>query len=127
MNEMSTAAEITGDGQYEVEWFLSGEGTDALQFIAVCISPSDVINNFTSDEFSELSITIDEIWIDGVRIEDYSTSEGAVNTNYYETGKGITRIYLRDEWAGTGTEDLSADTTITESIKAVFTVSGISV
>lgn len=79
-----------------------------------------------ADEITEGSKTAN---IDGdaqyevVAVENYETSAAAIDLNYVE-GTVATRIYLIDQWAGTGVEDLAADTAITQSLKVVFTVSG---
>lgn len=73
-----------------------------------------------ADEITEGSKTAN---IDGKAVENYETSAAAIDLNYVE-GTAATRIYLIDQWAGTGVEDLAADTAITQSLKVVFTVSG---
>lgn len=126
VNSLSKAANITGDAQYEVIWDVSESGgaTDALMFLAVEIDPVAGIESFTTDDFPDLEVTIDEVWIDNTLVENYSTSENAVNTQYYEVD-GVTRLYLHDDWTGTDVADLPDDTTIVDNIRVKFTVSGL--
>ncbi len=124
VNDSSTAAYITGDGQYTVEWVLEGGGTDSLQFLAVCIAGADG-EDFTRVAYPDLFITVNQVWIDGVQYEDYQTSANAVNYSYYEGSQGVTRIYLHDQWAGSGVADVPADTSVLQSVKVVFTVGGL--
>lgn len=126
VNADSTTAAVDGDAQYEVEWVPQNGGTDTVQFLAVCIAPADGVDNFGTSTFPELEVTLDEVWIDGQKL-DYTPSADAVTTSYFEGGAGVTRIYLHDEWAGTNVADLPGDTTITESVKVRFTVSGLGV
>ncbi len=120
----STYAEINGDGTYEVTWDVTGGGTDTVQFLGVQIAPNNGLDNFTTDTFPGLEVSLDEVWIDGVQLTDYVVSDAAINTAYYEGAAGTTRIYLHDDWAGTGVEDLPSATNISQSIKVVFTVTG---
>ena len=118
-------AAVTGDGQYTVEWDLTEGGTDTVQFLAVVIEPVEGIKTFTTDTFTTLTATIDEVWIDGVQLTDYAASEDAVNTRYYEGGSGVTRLYLHNDWTKPNVADLPSKTDVTESVKVVFTVSGV--
>lgn len=120
----STYAEINGDGTYEVTWDVTGGGTDTIQFLGVQIVPNNGLDNFTTDTFPTLEVSLDEVWIDGEQLTDYVVSDAAINTAYYEGAAGTTRIYLHDDWAGTGVEDLPSATNISQSIKVVFTVTG---
>lgn len=121
--DFASPVAIDGDAQYEVEWTLTAGGTDTVQFLAVCIAPTGTADNFTTDSFPNLSATIDEVWVDGSKIS-YTASADAIETAYYEGGTGVTRLYLHDEWAGTGVADLPGNTAIGTSIKVVFTISG---
>lgn len=114
----STTADIDGDAQYQVEWVISDGGTSKLEFLCVQIP------GFTKDQYPDLSITVDEVYVDGNKLADYKTSSKAVNLAYYEGGTGATRLYLIDSWAGTGVADISGDTAVTKSLKVKFTVSG---
>ncbi|MBQ8296151.1 MAG: hypothetical protein IJX77_00025 [Ruminococcus sp.] len=127
VNALSTAATINGDAQYEVVWDVtSSGGTDTLQFLAIQINPAEGVDNFASWTFPDLAVTLDEVWIDNVLVEDHTVSESSINTAYTEGGPGTTRLYLRDEWV-TGIEDLAGDTVITNNIRVKFTVSGLGV
>ncbi len=125
VNDNSTAAYVTGDGQYTVEWVLEGGGTDTLQFLAVCIAPTETSQSFTSTFYPDLFVTVNQVWIDGVLYEDYQTSDNAITYNYYESSQGVTRIYLHDQWSGTGVADIPANTSIYQSVKVVFTIGGL--
>ncbi len=126
VNALSTYAEIDGNAQYEVKWDVSeAGGTDTLQFLAIQINPADGIDNFASWTFPDLNVTIDEVWIDNVLVEDYTVDANAINLAYSEGGPGLTRMYLHDDWAGTGVADLPSATTITNNIRVKFTVSGL--
>lgn len=126
VNADSKTAAVDGDAQYEVEWVPQNGGTDTVQFLAVCIAPADGVDNFGTSTFPDLEVTLDEVWIDGQKL-DYTASADAVTTSYFEGSAGVTRIYLHDEWAGTNVADLPGDTAITESVKVRFTVSGLGV
>lgn len=116
--------DITGNGTYTVTWDVTG-GTDTLQFLAVVISPVGETENFTTDTFENLAVSVNSVSIDGAPVEGYTASASAINTAYYENGPGVTRIYLHDDWAGTGTADLPSATNITSSVAVTFTVSGL--
>lgn len=119
---------IDGDAQYEVVWNLTCEGaaaeTGSNWFLAVCITPntSAGVENFTTDTYPDLKVTLDEVYVNGQKL-NYSVSDKAINTAYYEKKPGVTRIYLHDNWSGTNLTDMP-DMTIENSIKAVFTISG---
>ncbi len=124
LEDFASPADITGDGTYEVEWVLQNGGTDTVQFLAVAIAPSGTVDNFTTDSLPDLEVSLDEVWVDGVQLTDYTVSDAAIDTSYYDSSTGMTRIYLRDEWAGTGVSDLAGDTAVASSVKVTFTVSG---
>lgn len=71
VNDKSTTAAITKDGQYSVEWVLTEGGTDTVQFLSVVINPAGTVENFTTDSLPSLAVTLDEVWIDGVQLTDY--------------------------------------------------------
>lgn len=127
-NSGCTVASIDGDAQYEVVWNLTCKGavakTGSSWLLAVCIAPntSAGVKNFTTDTYPDLKVTLDEVYVDGQKL-NYSVSDKAINTAYYEKGSGVTRIYLHDNWSGTNLTDMP-DMTIANSIKAVFTISG---
>ncbi len=126
VNALSTAATINGNGQYEVKWDVTQSGgTDTVQFLAVSMFPAEGVTNFNSHTFPDLEITLDEVWVDNVLVEDYTVSDAAITTTYYEGGSGTCRIYLHDDWAGTGVADLPSETTIIDNIRVKFTISGL--
>lgn len=110
-----TTAVIDGDGTYEVEWvmqpLLYGPRTE---FMCLFI---DGLNNQT---YPSLNITVDEILVDGTAIE-YTQSSNACDYNY---GGETTRVYLKDNWAGSKVADIDEYIQINDSIKIIFTVSG---
>lgn len=124
VDDFASPVAIDGDAQYEVEWTLTAGGTETVQFLAVCIAPTGDADNFTTDSFPNLTASIDEVWIDGVKVDGYTASAAAINTAYYESATGVTRLYLHDEWAGTGVADLPGATAVSQSVKVVFTIAG---
>ena len=98
----STVATVDGNAQYEVTWKVPENG----------------------DTFPNLSLSVDEVWIDGTKL-DYTASADAINTNYYENGEGYSRIYLTNDWVEPKIYDLPMATNITQEVKVVFTVSGL--
>ena len=114
---------INGDAQYECTWNVSEAiSTGDSWFLAVLISPTGV-EKFSTDEFPELTATIDRVWVDGVELTDFST-DGAIDTAWgYDIKKGYTRLYLHDNWAGTNT-NIIKDCDINEQVKVWFTIAG---
>ena len=113
---------ITGDGQYTVEWELSSATeTGSSWFLCVVIEPTGDVENMTTDTFPNLEVTLDEVTVDG---ESYDVSGTYINTAYYESSTGVTRIYLHDDWTGVECDVLD-DMTITDNITATFTISGL--
>ena len=126
VNALSSSATINGNAQYEVKWDVTETGgTDTLQFLAISMFAAEGVTNFNSHTFPDLKITLDEVWIDNVLVEDYTVSDAAITTTYYEGSSGTCRIYLHDDWAGTGVADLPTETTILENIRVKFTISGL--
>ncbi len=121
----SSVAVIDGDAQYECVWTVSqptSTGSNGF-FVTVVIEPVNA-DNFTTATFPDLAVTLDEVWVDGTQLTGYDASN-AVNTNYYETATGVTRIYLRSDWADQGlTKILTDDMAIESEIKVLFTVEG---
>ena len=114
----STIADINGDAQYEAEWKISDVGTNSLTFLVLSIP------NVTSDSYSDINVNVTAVYIDGVKT-NYTMSPGALNTAYYEGGHDPeTRVYLYDEVNGTNIADVPKLTTITDSIRVVFTITG---
>ncbi len=116
----STVPDINGDAQYEAEWKVAGDGgTTELNFLALSIP------NVTSDNYPDVNVNVTEIYIDGIQVPNYKMSSNAINRAYYEAGRDPeTRVYFFDGLKGTNVADLPKMTTIKESIKVVFTVSG---
>lgn len=120
----STIASIDGNAQYECVWKLAeATNTGNNWFLTVVISPSGGVDNFGTDTFPNLSATLDEVWVDGVKMTGYDTST-AVDTHYYEGGAGVTRVYVRGDWASNATKAIP-DMDIQSEIKVRFTVSGL--
>lgn len=121
----SSVATIDGDAQYELTWTLSqatSTGSNGF-FVTVVIEPVNA-DNFTTATFPDLAVTLDEVWVDGTQLTGYDASN-AVNTDYYETATGVTRVYLRSDWADQGlTKILTDDMAIESEIKVLFTVEG---
>ena len=114
----STIAEINGDAQYEAEWKVSDAGTADLNFLALSIP------NITSDSYPNIDVKITAVYIDGVKA-NYTMSSNALNTAYYEPSRDPeTRVYIYDSLKGTNVADIPKLTTISSSIKVVFTVTG---
>lgn len=111
-----TTAVIDGDGTYEVEWVMQpisyGPRTEFM-----CIFIDDLSNM----NYPYLQITVDQVIVDGTAI-DYTQSDRACDYQY-NYGE-MTRVYLKDNWAGSGIADIDEYIVIEDSIKVVFTVSG---
>lgn len=121
------SAQITGDGQYEATWDITGDGTGTIEFLILEIKGSDETNedlkNFTKDQYVDLGITIDEIAIDGT-VYTYTDNEAAYKLSHYE-GNGRVRVYLTETWGNVNAgEDLGVQSAVTQQIKVKFTVSG---
>lgn len=115
---------IDGDAQYECTWTLSQATTPGAScFLAVVIEPVAGVDNFATATFPDLAVTLDEVWVDGTQITGYDAS-AAIDTNYFETATGVTRVYLRGDWANNSTKVLADDQGIESEIKVLFTVSG---
>lgn len=119
-----TTAIIDGDAQYECVWTVSeATSTGSNFFITVSMQPVAGVDNFNTATFPNLSVTLDEVWVDGTKLSGYDAS-AAVDTSYFENGMGSSRIYLRGDWASNSTKIIADDTTIESEIKVRFTVSG---
>lgn len=116
----STVPDISGDAQYMAEWKVAGDGgATELNFLALSIP------NLTSDNYPDLNVNVTAIYIDGVAVPNYKMSANALNTAYYEAGRDPeTRVYFYDGLKGTNVADLPKLTTIKDSIRVIFTVSG---
>ncbi len=119
------AVAVDGDAQYECTWTVSQATTPGAScFLTVVIEPAAGVDNFATATFPDLEVTLDEVWVDGTQLTGYDASN-AVNTNYFEGAAGVTRVYLRSDWADDGLTKILADDQAVESeIKVLFTVSG---
>ena len=123
-NEYASVTSIDGDATYAVNWtFDSDTATDTGDswFLCICIYPSGTTENFTTDSLPDLEVTLDTLTIDGT---EYDTTGATVNTAYYEGDPGVTRIYIHDDWSGSGATELVDDCSVTSEIYAEFTISG---
>ncbi len=113
-------AVVDGDGTYEVEWVMAVPLTTSPRTEFMCI----FIDGLGSANYPSLEITVDAVIVDGTQIE-YTQS---ANSCDYAYGGGTTsRAYLKDNWAGTGVADIDEYITINNSIKVIFTVSGMGI
>lgn len=81
------------------------------------------IPGLTVHQYENMKINIDSVYVDGKKL-DYTSSPNAVDMAFYEKPEGATRLYLIDTWTSKKITDLPGNTTITQSIKVLFTVSG---
>lgn len=122
-----TTAEITGNGHYKVAWDLEGDGTGSIEFLKLQLVSPDTDTPFTSDYYPDLSLTVDEIWIDGVDV-DFTMNDKAYTLDYYERPDNSGAVaYLVANWGVNYGEDLgiSKDTEVISRIEVRFTVKGI--
>jgi len=115
------AVKIDGDAKYEYTWNTSGD----IKYIALCITPDGGYTNFNSITFPNLNVDIEEIWIDGEKIEDYEMSLNSVDMNYFSDGAGITRVYIKNGNTPADINDIDSSDSISKSIRVVFNVSGL--
>lgn len=125
----STVASIDGNAQYEATWDITGDGTGTIEFLILQISGSDSSSedykNFTADQYPDLKITVDEVYIDGVKAP-YTSNADSIDYKYYESDLGKARVYLASTWEQPKLcQDLSPQTEVKQQIKVVFTVSGL--
>lgn len=121
-----SVATVDGDAQYECVWKVAETtNTGDNWFITVVIKPVEGVDNFTTATFPDLNVTLDEVWVDGVEITDFDASK-AIDTNYYENSVGVTRVYIRGDWASNPTKIIE-DRDIESEVKVRFTVSGLGV
>ena len=124
-NDGVSVIEVTGDGTYTVEWDVaSATETGSSWFLVILIEPNtDILENFTTDTVETLAVTLDAVTVDGDDIT-FDPDDYVANVAYYESSVGVTRIYLHDDWSGVDCDVLD-DMTISESITATFTISGL--
>lgn len=123
------ATSITGDGEYTVSWNLDS-ASDSISFLTVQISKAGDTENFTTDTFKDLKVSLSSVSINGEEVADAVKDDKIVDTAFYEGGNaGTTRIYLNGSWAGNHAGALdNFDTTKVENgiskISVTFTVEG---
>lgn len=118
MTAGSKTAYIDGDAQYAVEWKVEAGTTNNIECLFVNIP------DMSTAQYSGLKISVDAVYIDGQQIS-YITSPNAINTAYTAIGQDPgTRIYLYDGWDNTGVADVALNTSVTDCVRVVFTVSG---
>ncbi len=115
------SVEIDGDAKYEYTWNATGD----IEYLALCITPSGEYGNFNSITFPSLDVELNELWIDGAKIEDYEMGSNSSDMNYFSDGSGITRVYLKTGNTPADINDLAGNDSIKKSIRIVFTVSGL--
>lgn len=118
-------AEIDGNAQYEATWDITGDGTGSIEFLILEFQAASG-SEFTADVYPDLSLTVDEVYVDGVEYA-FTQNDAAINLKYYEGNTGRVRAYLTDTWninAG-GTLGLASDQAVTSQVKVVFTVGGL--
>lgn len=125
----STVASIDGNAQYEATWDITGDGTGSIEFLILQIGGSDSSSedykNFTADQYPDLKVTVDAVYIDGVKAP-YTSSADSIDYKYYEADLGKVRVYLSSIWEQPKLcQDLSSQTEVKQQIKVVFTVSGL--
>lgn len=114
----SKTAMINGDGQYEVEWKVAAGTVNNIECLYVNIP------DISTAKYSGLKISVDSVYIDGNQL-NYITSPNAINMAYTAIGQDpSTRIYLYDGWDNTGVADVPLNTSVTDSVRVVFTVTG---
>ena len=121
-------AEIDGNAQYEARWDITGDGTGSIEFLILDLKkPADGENEFTTDTYPDLNVTVDALYIDGEEIA-LTQSADAYDLAYYESeGKNGSRAYFVANWGVNSGVDLgvSKEQPITSSVKVLFTVSGL--
>lgn len=120
-------AEIDGNAQYEAVWDITGDGTGSIEFLMLEIKETDTLGNaFTADTFPDLTLTVDEIYIDGEQF-DFTQNDDAITLKYYESEtKRGSRAYLTNTFFDTDkTLGVPTDQAITSRVKVVFTVGGL--
>lgn len=126
--DQTGSAQITGNGQYEATWDITGDGTGTIEFLILEIQGSDASNedlkNFTSDQYVDMNVTIDELTIDGSVVE-YTANDAATKLAHYENGTGRVRVYFTDTWNVNGGNNLGVQSAVTSQIKVKFTVTGL--
>ena len=124
----TNAVSIGGDGEYTVSWDMT-TASDSISFLAVQINPAGDTENFTTDTFKDLKVSLGSVSINGEEVTDAIKDDKIINTAFYENGKaGVTRIYLNGSWAGSAGALDNFDASKVENgistISVTFTVEG---
>ena len=124
----TNAVSIGGDGEYTVSWDMT-TASDSISFLAVQINPAGDTENFTTDTFKDLKVSLGSFSINGEEVTDAIKDDKIINTAFYENGKaGVTRIYLNGSWAGSAGALDNFDASKVENgistISVTFTVEG---
>ena len=124
----TNAVSIGGDGEYTVSWDMT-TASDSISFLAVQINPAGDTENFTTDTFKNLKVSLGSVSINGEEVTDAIKDDKIVNTRFYEGSKpGTTRIYLNGSWVGAAGALDNFDASKVENgistISVTFTVEG---
>jgi hypothetical protein len=121
-NMTATNANITGNGQYEVAWTFDPEGgTSTIEELFIKIEGTE--NEFFTGNYPNLSVSVDNVYIDGAAYE-FTDNSNAYKLSWPE-GSMHTRIFLWDDIGANGYDDINVQSAIESEIKVVFTVSGL--
>lgn len=119
-------AEINGDAQYETCWNL-GEGALSIDYLALAVVKGENDSVPTRDNYPDLRIVVDEVYIDGEACE-FENSEDAYDYNYLEADDGGgSRAFLATNWGINDDNDLGIPhrTEVLHQILVRFTISGL--
>ena len=123
----TNAVSIGGDGEYTVSWDMT-TASDSISFLAVQINPAGDTENFTTDTFKDLKVSLGSVSINGEEVTDAIKDDKIVNTRFYEGSNGATRIYLNGSWVGAAGALDNFDASKVENgistISVTFTVEG---
>lgn len=112
---------IDGDAKYEYTWNTKGD----INYLALCITPAGQYSDFNIINFPKLSVEVNELWIDGKKVDDYEMGSNSADFNYFSDGSAVTRIYLKNGNTSADINDLAGNESIEKSVRVVFTVSGL--
>jgi uncharacterized protein YkwD len=134
--DASCSTEITGDGQYSLEWNLDSateakEGSGAI-FIDTNIDPYDFLpagysNTGKADIAKDTGITlsVDSVEVDGVEIAYNGPSDDAyVCESDYDGNNSRLRLNVYNMW-GSDVDDIDFNFAVESSIKVTFSVTGL--
>lgn len=121
----STVASIDGNAQYEVTWNIIGNGATSIDLLALQITGVNTAVPFTSAQYPNLSVAINEVYVDGVKATYFQSADSALY-DYMEGGVNKTKVYLSSAFSDPKLcQDLSTQTAVKQQIKVIFTVSGL--